>query len=342
MKQKLDQGGIDGSTVAERAAYWFVHMRGPDGDRDRPAFDAWRQTDPKHQSAYERIARVYDLGAVLQAAPSPRRVAPPHGRWLAGSLAIAALAASLILALDLSGLRNPAASPDGRYNRDSFRYGPILATTKGEVRGFRLRDGTKVTLDAGTVLAIAMTGAQRTLILRAGRARFDVSHDPHRPFVVEAGGGSVTARGTLFDVGFAARGDVVVRLYRGAVDVRAAKSVGSGSYARLRPGDRVDFADAVMAMPRRANEGEDSDWPQALYHYDRVSLGQVIADANRYTRQRIVAEDSRIAALQVSGSFRINDAGLLADDLATIFALRVDRSDPQLIRLRPALPQPTR
>src|SRR3546814_8581176 len=63
-----------------------------------------------------------------------------------------------------------------------------------------LEDGSRVTLDTDTILHIAYSPTERGLKLERGRARFDVSYDASRPFVVFAGGGSITAHGTVFDV----------------------------------------------------------------------------------------------------------------------------------------------
>src|SRR3546814_14166765 len=75
-----------------------------------------------------------------------------------------------------------------------------LASKSGEIRTVALEDGSRVTLDTDTILHIAYSPTERGLKLERGRARFDVSYDASRPFVVFAGGGSITAHGTVFDV----------------------------------------------------------------------------------------------------------------------------------------------
>src|SRR3546814_15175781 len=76
-------------------------------------------------------------------------------------------------------------------------------------------------------------------------ARFDVAHET-RPFVVLAGGGSVTARGTIFDVSLDRYERVTVRLLSGAVDVERPRPIkgttGRKAVARLEPGETHSFA----------------------------------------------------------------------------------------------------
>src|SRR3546814_20378549 len=73
-----------------------------------------------------------------------------------------------------------------------------------------------------------------------------------RPFIVLAGGGSVTARGTVFDVILGKDKRVTVRLLRGAVDVERPQGVkggrGAGAVARLEPGEVLSFAAIAPAV----------------------------------------------------------------------------------------------
>src|SRR3546814_10755484 len=71
-------------------------------------------------------------------------------------------------------------------------------------------------------------------------------------FIVLAGGGSVTARGTVFDVILGKDKRVTVRLLRGAVDVERPQGVkgdrGAGAVARLEPGEVLSFAAIAPAV----------------------------------------------------------------------------------------------
>ena len=63
-----------------------------------------------------------------------------------------------------------------------------------------LEDGSRVQLDSKSSIKVQYALAERRLTLLKGEAWFGVAPDPARPFVVEAGGGTVTALGTAFDV----------------------------------------------------------------------------------------------------------------------------------------------
>ena len=70
----------------------------------------------------------------------------------------------------------------------------------GETRFVTLEDGSHVHLDSRSAIAVRYDGSQRRIALLQGEAWFEVAPNKDRPFVVEAAGGSVTARGTAFDL----------------------------------------------------------------------------------------------------------------------------------------------
>ena len=82
-----------------------------------------------------------------------------------------------------------------------------------------------------------LPSGERRVDLVAGRAFFRVAPDPSRPFIVNAGGKSVRAIGTAFEVSFE-HGNMVVTLAEGKVRVEETGS-GSGSGTDMSPGGQI-------------------------------------------------------------------------------------------------------
>src|SRR3546814_16077884 len=110
-------------------------------------------------------------------------------------------------------------------------------------------------------------------------------------FIVLAGGGSVTARGTVFDVILGKDKRVTVRLLRGAVDVERPQGVkgdrGAGAVARLEPGEVLSFA-AIAPAVLPGISSKAAIEPVTLRpvlpltrEYDRTPLSAVVAKPNR-------------------------------------------------------------
>lgn len=342
--------------LLEEASFWFARMRGPDAAQYRTEFDAWLGLGASHRGAYNRAGEIFALGKFLTKAPSAstdsddgaRYTAPP--RWhrlaiLVSLLVVVGIGAwAWVEQGSLSRLfvRTPEIAPS---EPTAARDGQRVSTVGGARRSFKLGDGSKVILDAESALSIAFDSHRRELRLERGRARFDVAHE-NRPFVVLAGGGSVTARGTIFDVIISRDDGVTVRLLRGAVDVvRPGKTDAADrdeeAITRLAPGEELSFAVSGLPDLAAATRIRDAvavaslpDIPAAK-EFDMAPLSQVIAETNRGSAIAIRVTDPSVGALKVSGRFRIDNPERVADRLAALFDLEVDRSRKNEILLRP-------
>lgn len=340
----MNPAGIeDDEALAREAAHWFARMRGPDAEASRPGFDAWLGESPEHRSAYNRASEVFAMGKLLlepETEPAPR----PRARAKPVTLALAALAACVVavfawlaLLADPIALDGPMTAARGVEERRS------VSTLAGETRTVRLADGSTVRLASDSMIEIAIGSSRRELRLMRGQARFEVAHE-QRPFVVLAGGGSVTARGTIFDVGLDASGKVAVHLLEGAVDValpqqRLAKD--AGPVRRLAAGEAVSFASAPQATAANGAEAQDgASVPEdaaamaGARDFDGATVATLVTEANRHAVRPIRLADPSLGARRVSGRFRVDDTGLLASRLAVLFGARVDTSDPKEIVLR--------
>lgn len=319
--------------LRQEASAWFARMRREDAGRFKAEFDAWL-ADPAHLGAYNRIAERFSNAKVLRTSTVADEAMMPAGsrgrrRMLLPGAAVLVLGAiALFLAFSMIGA--PIPGPGSA----TVQY----ATVRGEIREVRLADGSRVTLDTDSLLAVSFASEIRRLRLERGRVRFDVAHE-HRPFVVAAGEGTVTARGTVFDVAVADDRSVHVALLKGVVDVALPKPKaaigGRSALRRLRPGEEVAYdAHTIMNTPR-VLLAQEASWPEAMIDFDNAPLAEIVARANLYSATRLTLGDSSLGALRASGHFRINDPDRLAANLAGVFDLQVDRSEPGEIVLRP-------
>lgn len=317
------------------AAKWFACMRGPKADGHRRAFERWLSADASHRDAYSRVSEAFSLAITLrtiQVAPSktPKRQQrhPERTVFVVAAVAFACLAVtgSLLPTFALKPALEMAAAP---HMRSTFE------TRTGEIRTIRLPDGSSVTLDTDTELAAAYRPDRRDLWLRRGRTRFEVAHDG-RPFVVHAGGGTIVAHGTVFDVRVGDDG-ASVTLLRGVIDVQVAVAVHGPSLRRLAPGDAVaynpSYGISIIPTPKIA-EIVQPTWPSALLDFDRIPVAALAAEANRYSATKLVVIDPRVSQTQVSGTFRMGDTARLANDLSLLLNVKVQKSARGEIQLQ--------
>jgi transmembrane sensor len=322
-----DMKSPGGNQLLEDAAAWFARMRGPEADRSRPDFEAWLARGALHRRAYNRAAEIFAMGKLLAEDGSTSRQRGSIVRLRAPALIAAAAILLLVATVSLLALR----ASDDQGSGEGIVGDAMLAqlvTAPRESRTDQLPDGSLVHLAGGTRVVIRYQHSFRQLELESGQARFEVAHET-RPFVVHAGGGQVTARGTVFDVALSPDAHVTVKLIKGVIDVVVpGPDSSSAAPRRLNAGEIVRFA--ALADPPAT-----SALPGVAREYDAIRVADLVGAANRTASRPIRLGDPAIGEHRLSGRFRIDDADLLAERIAHLFGLSVDRTDPAVIVLEP-------
>ncbi|KUR75365.1 FecR domain-containing protein [Novosphingobium sp. Fuku2-ISO-50] len=314
------------SGVEDEAIAWLVRMRGPDAAVLKGRFEAWLSQSPEHRRAHEWAVRHFDDAGILK--QSARHGAGsgrirPVARWLVGSALVAAAAS---IALVLFG------NPFGRGGADAPKSTPALAsslaTRHGEIRTFRLADGSLATLDTDSKLSVAMDGSTRHLELEQGKARFIISRDS-RPFLVTAGAGTVSATAATFDVGYDNR-QIMVRLISGSAEVQPVvrPAVYTAPARHVLAGHNLCYRASdfqAMPPPSRLSEVNDAGWPSGWVEYRAVPLAVLIEQANRYAEIPVVLDGATSGSLEASGRFRLTDTDAFVGRIAEVFGLDVSR-----------------
>lgn len=326
------QGTIPPEGTAEAAADWLIRLRAaPDDAALAERFEAWLAAAPDHQRAFDAQCAVWNLLGDVQRqtarqAPAashhltalprharPRHAARPHRR-MAAAAALAALAASIALLL-LPGLL--------------LRLDADFVTGTAETRTVRLADGSSVMLGGKSALAVDMTEGRRSVRLLAGEAFFEVTPDPRRPFVVDAGAAEVRVLGTAFDVR-TGDGFSDVALARGAVEATFRDGAGTRQ-SRMVPGERLHYDTADGALTRdRVPPDEIGAWRDGRLVVTDASVGEVVARIRRYHGAWIALPDPGLAAARVTGVYDLRHPDEALAALVEPFGGRVHALSPYL------------
>ncbi|ANI79180.1 FecR family protein [Sphingobium sp. EP60837] len=320
-----------GNQLYDDAADWFAKMRGPDAKSHEPYFKAWLARGALHRAAYNKVSEIFtDSGRVDD---PDRHCANEKPRLRPGKRGLAMIALFIAMGTISAKLMFHTAldrQESGRLQHASLDHFTV-ASAIGEIRSVALPDGSSILLDTNSEVQVSFTATDRRLRLVRGRARFKVAHE-QRPFNVAAGAGTVTARGTIFDVRLAEGGKVSVALLRGAVDVTVASS-GVISRQRLRPGEQTAFAPRLEA-PRPIADHEPNLWTQAKGEFHDEPLIDVVTEANRYADLPIEIGDVETERLRVSGIFSLKNTKALSIKLAALFNLEREVGKERIILRR--------
>ncbi|MEY2882269.1 MAG: hypothetical protein RLZZ15_4649 [Verrucomicrobiota bacterium] len=328
--------------IDDAAAAWVARRdRGlTPGEQDE--FFQWLAADPRHgerlarhQRGWAELAQLAQWRPEHAAEPNPDVLAPPpmprRSRRRAPILRWAlplGLAAAAAIAVGLFSTRRAAAPSD-------------LADSASAYRQQVLDDGTLVELNHGAQLAVAFTLAERRVRLTRGEALFTVAKNPARPFVVEAGGVTVRAVGTAFNVRLGvAEIDVLVtegrvELDRPAAPLAAPSLVSAGERAVLAR----DPAAGVPAAPLAVSRAEIDRallWQPKLLEFSATPLAEVAAEFNRRNRVQLVVADPALASLPIGASFRSDNVDGFVRLLEASFGVRAERDGAATITLRRA------
>jgi len=297
------------------------------------SLNRWMAKSPEHRATYKRVVTevgvASDAAAMLQLR-AEAETEQPAATW-GSPFRIALVAAMVLIALvgvfSYLELRNSHGSPP------QLADAQVVSNQAGE-KEVGLGDGSTVTLFGATSIKVLFSDEARSIYLSGGRARFNVSHDPTRPFVVYVKGGKVTAVGTIFEIRVDER--VEVRLLEGKVRVTmaASQSAAPSREIVLSPGETVRFTDGADTPPPEPEPGSMSQSERKTQTFDDVPVSTIINEVNRKSDIKIELADPAIGQVKIFDELNVSDAVAVARKLAAIMGLSIDRSVPGRIRLK--------
>jgi len=310
--------------IRAAAAAWLERrQRGHWNDADQAAFEAWLAASMHHSTAYWRVADAWNradrlrvLGAPMRATAAPQRKATP---WI-----LRAVAAAVVVAV----------AGGAAYTTYFAAPAPkSYSTTVGGRETLAFADGSEIDLNTDTVVRTAVTREKRMVWLDRGEAYFRIKHDAAHPFVVIAGGHRVTDLGTQFIVR-REEGRLEVSLVEGRAQVAAAN--GSLRPKTLKPGDVLVATANTMAVTKKAAETltDKLGWRQGVIIFRHTTLADAAAEFNRYSSSHLAVEGDAVARLTVVGTFRANDMKSFVEVAQTIFGLKVEHRDNEIVLSR--------
>ncbi len=327
--------------IDNEAAVWT--WRADSGElsaAERERLEAWLRADVRHRRTFEELNRTWSALDRLSELARNEKIAAfaraPRRRGLPGLMGHwqTAAAAALVLGLGLTlwMARRPTMQ--------------VMSTAVGQERHVTLADGTQLSLNTNTLLAVKLTAQRRDVYLRRGEAHFDVVHDASRPFFVHAGDTVIRDVGTQFEVRLNSDRNIDVLVDEGRVEVRGpgptAESVavagdaggGNAGWVRaLSAGEQLRVAGPnlhVMAVsPQQI--ADDLAWREGALVFQAEPLSEALTEVGRYTQVRIVLTGPNVASLRISGRFRTNDVGGFFQALQAALPVRVSRPQPDVV-----------
>ena len=345
----------DLSLAREQAAAWIAKLDRGLTAAEQIEMRSWSASPANARALQEMSALWDDLGVIKSLAevfPSQGPAAPPAARQHAPAVSLQSVsaarprtlwkgaAAAGVLALVATSLWLYSRTADHQANPVAAQVAQavVYETAVGGQRSVALDDGSVLSLNTGSSVAVEMHADSRELRLLRGEVHFTVAHDASRPFRVSAGGRIVQAVGTAFDVRLHPEAKLEVIVTEGRVRVSQGAAGGDAAIA-----ERLDRGQSLVvdASGRALVENLDSDkltsrlaWRNGMLVFDGDTLQSALDEFSRYTTDRLTIVDDDLRDLRIGGYFPTGDTDALVEALRTSFGLRISQAPDGTLQIR--------
>ena len=159
----------------------------------------------------------------------------------------------------------------------------VVSTPAATTTLVTLSDGTRVMLNANSTLEYpaSFDDAEVREVRLKGEAHFEVTKNPHRPFVVRAGEMQTQVLGTVFDVKAYRKDAPKVTLMQGKVKVSNADTE-----VEMRPGQTATLQADKIVVSKASSSA--SDWLEGDFDMDQVTLAEAMSDIGAWYNKTVV------------------------------------------------------
>ncbi len=262
--------------------------------------EAWEQNNLTYASAYQEGLALHYSKLDPNALPVEKK-----NPWL---LYAHKIAASILLLVALSTL--------GYIFKEKWAY-QTYRTDFGEKKQLELPDGTKVYLNANSILTVPRFGfgKQDREVQLQGEAQFSVAHTPNNQrFVVHTTNRfDVIVLGTEFTV-FSRKRGAKVYLINGKVSVQYPSQNQAKRAIVMHPGELLTVAEqGKVALKPKQHTNTSVAWKANRYDFEETSLAEIAQIINENFGVNVSFQSPEVTKWTVSGSFSAQNANELLE-----------------------------
>ncbi|BES85205.1 sigma factor regulator FemR [Pectobacterium araliae] len=294
--------------IAQQAIEWMVLVHsGEMTDEQWRSFERWRNTDVEHDKACRMLESMLGNVPLLVTSPDVRRTIQKRGSRRQFVLGVLALAAGGTL----SGWV---------YHRQAPLSGLLadLHTKTGERSQQLLTDGSQLTLNARSVVDLAMSNTQRQIRLLQGQIYID-AQVASVPLTIATHHGEIVLERGILNVAQQSQGARVSALSN---PVRLLNH--RNDTYQLRAGQSVLMSQSGFE-PLRVVAKAESAWINGLIEMNEQPLGQLVDEIRNY-RQGVIRVSPEAARLRISGIFSLDDINRTFESLVQTFPINIHRT----------------
>jgi len=337
------------SGAEEQATFWLMEMEeAPLSSKEEAKFKAWLMEDKIHLQAFNDLRKLNNKMASLR-----QDVLQDTGYQNE------ALDISVLEAIDQVASHRAQKKKINEKSKLLYRYIASIAavffialgtfwfypesvitykTAVGEQETVMLQDGSILTLNTGSEVAVAMTPGIRRLHLVKGEVYFEVAKDKKRPFEVAVQNAYVKAIGTAFNIKQQGK-EVSVLVTEGIVELKHTlpsmlNSAPPPQLTPLKAGEQVFFGVSPLkriTLPS-SELNKQISWREGQIIFDEVSLAEIVQAIQPYIPSKIIIMDEEVGQLVAGGGvFQIGKVRSFFGALEAILPVKIIREKDVII-----------
>ena len=181
-------------------------------------------------------------------------------------------------------------------------------TALGAQQTIELVDGSTMTLNTHSQAVVSYNNEHRSIELLNGEAFFKVAKDPSRPFDVDAGSAKFTAIGTAFNI-FRQERASSITVTEGVVRVTELGDTGNRAPATetVHANQQLTASKKGLRAVTASNVRKNTAWLSGELIAQDMTLTNLVREIARYHDAHILIADSNIAALTITGVFKLEE-----------------------------------
>lgn len=342
------------SDVTAEACAWIAQLETGDTTRaDMEAFKEWVSRSPYHAAEMKRMAQLsLSLNQLSDMAPSLTQATQEHHKVMKGGFSQPRIwAPAMAVMLVVMGFFLTILIPDSPPETATY------FTRVGESKSVSLSDGSIVTLNTDSRIAVTYSDDNRIIKLLKGEAYFDVASNKQRPFWVYTENDRVRVVGTEFLIKYV-EDTFKLMVTEGVVNVAQfafEKSTPDAEQfalitddklqnkaVELIAGQQIELAEQVapeeliaLVTPVSAKQQrQELSWQDGFHDFTDMALSDVAEEVSRYVPEQVIVADPSLKTLRFSGIFRVGEPKVLYEALEQSYGLDVVRVDAKTVEIR--------
>jgi transmembrane sensor len=200
---------------------------------------------------------------------------------------------------------------------------------KKVIQDIIMPDSSKIVLDVNTNIKVCYTDKKRKILLKEGKAFFEVTSNKNRPFYVKSDSILIQVLGTKFEV-LKEKQKVKVSVKEGIVAIRHGEDEDSKLIARIEKGDvlEISYLGKIESLKNISIE-KLSSWKDRKFIFNQTPLDKVIKDFLKYSDKAVdIKLDSK--NYPVTGEFNVYELEKFLQFLPLIYPIEIEKKNDSI------------